>query len=327
VLLEGGLPGYVGSTGHRHSEDLLPAYSTYLHAIVDLAGSRRLKIVVDAGNGMAGRTAPVVLDHPSLEIIPLYFELDGTFPHHEANPMDPANLTDLRAAVRRHRADIGLAFDGDADRCFFVDEQGEPVSPNTVISLIATRELTRHPGSAVVYNAITSRAVAEQITEHGGRPIRTRVGHSFIKQVMADENAVFGGEHSGHYYFQQFWYADSGMLAALHVLAALGHTSQPLSMLAAQFSKYVASGELNLTITDIPGALRHVEGTYLAAGATADHLDGLTITMPSGAWFNLRPSNTEPLLRLNVEATDRASMSQLRDDVLALLDKRGPAAG
>ncbi|TCO37643.1 phosphomannomutase [Kribbella antiqua] len=325
ALLEGGLPSYDGRLGLSHSEDLLPTYSTYLHALVDLDGTRRLKVVVDAGNGMAGRTAPVVLEHPTLEIVPLYFELDGTFPHHEANPMDPANLADLRAAVRRHRADLGLAFDGDADRCFFVDEHGEPVSPNNIISLIATRELALQPGSAVVCNAITSKAVAEQITEHGGRPIRTRVGHSFIKQVMADHNAVFGGEHSGHYYFEQFWYADSGMLAALHVLAALGHTNQPLSTLTAQFSRYVASGELNLALSDIPAALHQVETSYLAAGATADHLDGLTITLPNGAWFNLRPSNTEPLLRLNVEAPDRTSMTQLRHEILTLLNAHVPA--
>jgi phosphomannomutase len=327
TLLEGGLPDHSGGVGRLRSKDFLPSYAAYLRAAVDLSGARRLKVVVDAGNGMAGRTVPVVLDDPALDIVPLYFELDGTFPHHEANPMNPANLTDLRSAVGRHRADIGLAFDGDADRCFFVDELGQPVSPNNIISLIATRELTRHPGSAVVYNAITSRAVPEQITEHGGRPIRTRVGHSFIKQVMAENDAVFGGEHSGHYYFQQFWYADSGMLAALHVLSALGHTEQPLSALTSQYSKYVASGEINLRLSDIPAILREVEASYVASGAAADHLDGLTVTLSSGAWFNLRPSNTEPLLRLNVEAPDRTSMTRLRDDILALVDARLPARG
>jgi phosphomannomutase len=326
-LLETGLPRYDGRAGEVRRDELLPAYADHLHRLVDLTGSRRLKVVVDAGNGMAGRTVPVVLDHPAFEIVPLYFELDGTFPHHEANPMDPANVADVRAAVRHHQADIGLAFDGDADRCFFVDESGDPVSPNNIISLIATRELARHPGSAVVYNAITSRAVAEQITEHGGRPIRTRVGHSFIKQVMADHDAVFGGEHSGHYYFRQFWCADSGMLAALHVLAALGQTDRPLSALTSEFSKYVASGETNLTISDIPAALNRVETHYLAEGATPDHLDGLTITLPNEAWFNLRPSNTEPLLRLNVEAPGEPTMTQLRHDVLALLQPREPARG
>ena len=319
TLLETGLPEYDGPAGTMRSEDLLPDYAEYLHNLVDLAGGRRLKIVVDAGNGMAGHTTPVVLAHPAFEIVPLYFELDGTFPNHPANPLDPANLVDLRAAVRQHHADVGLAFDGDADRCFFVDENGNAVSPNNIISLIATRELARHPGSAIVYNVITSKAVAEQVTEHGGKPVRTRVGHSFIKQVMADHDAVFGGEHSGHYYFRQFWRADTGMLAALHVLAALGQTDQPLSALAAQFTRYVDSGEINRAITDIPAVLDRVEAHYTAQGATADHLDGLTITRPDGAWFNLRPSNTEPLLRLNVEAADQPGMTQLRQEVLAFL--------
>ncbi|TDO48268.1 phosphomannomutase [Kribbella sp. VKM Ac-2571] len=317
ALLENGLPEYDGELGQIGYQDLLPAYAAHLRGLVDLTASRRLKLVVDAGNGMAGRTAPVVLRHPAFEIVPLYFELDGTFPHHEANPMNPANLSDLKAAVRREGADAGLAFDGDADRCFFVDEAGEAVSPSAVIGLIATKELALHPGSAVIYNAITSRAVAELITENGGRPIRTRVGHSFIKQVMADNNAVFGGEHSGHYYFRDFWNADSGMLAALHVLESLGNTDQPLSALTGRYVRYVASGELNLTVSDIPGTLARIEANYTARGATADHLDGLTITHPGGAWFNLRPSNTEPLLRLNVEAPDAATMTQIRDAVIS----------
>ena len=319
TLLETGLPEYGGAAGTTRSEDLLQPYAEYLHSLVNLAGSRPLKIVVDAGNGMAGHTAPAVLDHPAFEIVPLYFELDGTFPNHEANPLEPANLVDLCAAVREHQADVGLAFDGDADRCFFVDENGEAVSPSAVVSLIATRELARHPGAAIVYNVITSKAVAELVTEHGGKPIRTRVGHSFIKQVMAEHNAVFGGEHSGHYYFREFWRADTGMLAALHVLAALGETDQPLSALAGQFSRYTASGEINSTITDIPAILDRVETHYTADGAAADRLDGLTITLVEGAWFNLRPSNTEPLLRLNVEATDEPRMTQIRQDVLAML--------
>jgi phosphomannomutase len=319
TLLETGLPAYDGPAGTTRSEDLLQPYSEYLHSLVNLAGCRPLKIVVDAGNGMAGHTAPAVLDHPAFEIVPLYFELDGTFPNHEANPLEPANLVDLCAAVREHQADVGLAFDGDADRCFFVDENGEAVSPSAVVSLIATRELTRHPGSAIVYNVITSKAVAELVTEHGGKPIRTRVGHSFIKQVMAEHDAVFGGEHSGHYYFREFWRADTGMLAALHVLAALGETDQPLSALAGQFSRYTASGEINSTIADVPAVLDRVEKHYTANGAAADRLDGLTVTLAEGAWFNLRPSNTEPLLRLNVEASDEASMSQIRQDVLAML--------
>ncbi|WP_328321473.1 phosphomannomutase/phosphoglucomutase [Kribbella sp. NBC_00382] len=317
ALLETGLPEYDGVPGRIRSEDLLPSYAGYLRRLVDLDGSRPLKIVIDAGNGMAGRIVPVVLEHPAFDLVQLYFELDGTFPHHVANPMDPANLEDLRIAVRLHGADLGLAFDGDADRCFFVDEEGDRVSPSAVVSLIATRELARRPGAAIVYNAITSKAVPEQVTEHGGRPIRTRVGHSFVKQVMADNNAVFGGEHSGHYYFQDFWNADSGMLAALHVIEALGQSAQPLSALMREFSRYVASGEINLTLEDVPAALTLVENHY--RDVAADHLDGLTITLPGRGWFNLRPSNTEPLLRLNVEAADHATMAQVRDEVLDLL--------
>lgn len=321
TLLATGLPTYDGPAGTSQSGDLLPSYAKYLHSLVSLASSRRSKIVIDAGNGMAGHTAPVVLDDPALDIVPLYFDLDGTFPNHEANPLNPANLVDLRAAVRLHHADAGLAFDGDADRCFFVDENGDTVSPNNVISLIAARELAAHPGSAIVYNVVASKAVAEQITEHGGTPVRSRVGHSFIKQAMADHDAVFGGEHSGHYYFSRFWRADNGMLAALHVLAALGETDQPLSVLASQSSRYADSGEINRTIADVPAVLDRVEIHYTAHGATVDRLDGLTITLPDGAWFNLRPSNTEPLLRLNVEATGHDSMNQLRQDVLTLLDQ------
>ncbi|MFG1911469.1 phosphomannomutase/phosphoglucomutase [Kribbella sp. NPDC048928] len=320
TLLETGLPAYNGPAGTVHSEDLLTEYAEYLHGLVDLSGNRRLKIVVDAGNGMAGRTAPVVLDRSAFDLVPLYFELDGTFPNHPANPLDPANVVDLRAAVKQHHADAGLAFDGDADRCFFVDENGDAVSPNNIISLIATRELARDPGSAVVYNVITSKAVAEQIVDHGGVPVRSRVGHSFIKQAMADHDAVFGGEHSGHYYFRRFWRADTGMLTALHVLDALGETDQPLSALTAQFSRYADSGEINNVVADVPAVLARVEAHYTADGAAADHLDGLTITRPDGAWFNLRPSNTEPLLRLNVEAADPATMEQLRREVLSLLN-------
>ena len=319
-VLAGRAPEQRGS-GTVEELDTLGAYVDHLLALAPVSG-RPLRVVVDAGNGMAGHTAPAVFAKLSdVDLVPLYFDLDGTFPNHEANPMDPANLTDLQAAVIAHHADIGLAFDGDADRCFFVAETGERVAPSDVVGLIATRELARHPGAAIIYNAITSRAVPEEITEHGGRPIRTRVGHSFIKQVMADNNAVFGGEHSGHYYFRDFWNADSGMLAALHVLQALGQTTEPLSTLMSEFSRYIASGETNLTVADIPGALARVEAAYSARGATADHLDGLTVTLPSGPWFNLRPSNTEPLLRLNVEAADQATMTQLRNEVLHLLGR------
>ncbi|MEU5965169.1 phosphomannomutase/phosphoglucomutase [Micromonospora parva] len=299
--------------------DLLPDYAGYLRKLVDLSGIRPLKVVVDAGNGMGGFTVPTVLGDAALsplplEIVPLYFELDGTFPNHEANPLDPANLVDLQRAVVEHGADVGLAFDGDADRCFVIDERGEPVSPSAITALVAARELAKHPGSTVIHGLITSSAVAEIIREHGGKPVVARVGHSFIKAEMARTNAVFGGEHSAHYYFRDFWFADTGMLAAMHTLAALGEQSLPLSVLAGEYERYVASGEINSTVADQAAAVAEVRAAY--PDAVADEMDGLTLRFPDGAWFNLRASNTEPLLRLNVEAPTRDRMVSLRDDVL-----------
>ena len=244
------------------SRDLLPGYAAYLKKLVDLSGIRPLKVVADAGNGMAGHTVPTVFEGLPIDLIPLYFELDGTFPNHEANPIDPANLRDLQKAVIEHQADIGLAFDGDADRCFVVDEKGEIVSPSVLTALIATRELAREPGATIIHNLITSRAVPEIITEHGGIPVRTRVGHSFIKAKMAETNAVFGGEHSGHFYFRDFWFADSGMLAALHTLAALGTSDRPLSELLAEYSRYTASGEINSEVCDQAGITAKIRDIY-----------------------------------------------------------------
>jgi phosphomannomutase len=305
--------------GRVEQRDLLPAYAAYLLGLVDLAGIRPLTVVVDAGNGMAGHTVPAVLG-PPLTVVPLYFELDGSFPNHEANPLDPANLLDLQAKVVEVGADVGLAFDGDADRCFVVDERGRPVSPSAITALVAARALAEHPGEMVIHNLITSRAVPEIVREHGGVPVRSRVGHSFIKQVMAETGAVFGGEHSAHYYFRDFWRADTGMLAALHVLAALGGSDLPLSRLTADYERYAASGEVNSAVADVPGRTAAVEEEFgKRDGATLDHLDGLTVSLPDGSWFNLRPSNTEPLLRLNVEAPDETSMTELRDAVLALV--------
>jgi phosphomannomutase len=285
---------------------------------VDLTGNRPLKVVADAGNGMAGHTVPAVFEGLPIELVPLYFELDGTFPNHEANPLEPKNLLDLQAEVRRTGADIGLAFDGDADRCFFVDERGEPVSPSAIVGLVAARELAKDPGSAVVHNVITSAAAVEVIREHGGVPVRSRVGHSYMKALMAEHNAVFGGEHSGHYYFRDFWRADTGMLTALHVLAALAEQDRPLSELAAGYSRYAASGEINSQVDDVAGKLDEVWTAYRDRGA-ADRLDGLTVDLGDGRWFNLRPSNTEPLLRLNVEAPDQDALEALRDEVLGLI--------
>ena len=269
---------------------------------------------------MGGLTVPVVFAHLPVALEPMYFELDGSFPNHEANPIEPANLRDLQAKVRETGADIGLAFDGDADRCFVVDEKGDIVSPSVLTALIATRELAKEPGATIIYNLITSHAVPEIVAEHGGTAVRTRVGHSFIKATMAETDAIFGGEHSGHFYFRDFWRADSGMLAALHVLAALGQQDRPLSALLAEFTRYVASGEINTRVDDQVATMAAVEAAYKArAGVEIDHLDGLTVALPDGSWFNLRASNTEPLLRLNVEAADEATMARVRDEVIALL--------
>ncbi|MGY1701648.1 phosphomannomutase/phosphoglucomutase [Geodermatophilus sp. SYSU D00766] len=309
----------VDRAGETASRDVLHEYAAHLHSLVDLSTIRPLRVVVDAGNGMGGHTVPVVLDGLPLDVVPLYFELDGTFPNHEANPLDPANLVDLQEAVRREGADIGLAFDGDADRVFVVDERGEPVSPSAVTALVAVRELAKGRGTTVIHNLITSRAVPEIVREHGGQPVRTRVGHSFIKAEMARTDAVFGGEHSAHYYFRDFWRADTGMLAAMHVLAALGEQSRPLSELTAAYSRYAASGEINSTVDDAAGRTAAVREAFEADGATFDELDGLTVDLPDGSWFNLRASNTEPLLRLNVEAPDRARMERLRDRVLEMV--------
>ncbi|MGP7999451.1 MAG: phosphomannomutase/phosphoglucomutase [Streptosporangiaceae bacterium] len=314
-----GVPAPGRTAGTITQRDLLPGYADYLKTLVDLSAIRPLKVAVDAGNGMAGHTVPQVFEGLPITVVPLYFELDGTFPHHEANPIDPDNLRDLQRAVLDSGADIGLAFDGDADRCFVVDERGRIVSPSVLTALIAVRELAREPGATVIHNLITSQAVPEIIAEHGGIPVRTRVGHSFIKARMAETGAVFGGEHSGHFYFRDFWFADSGMLAALHVLAALGEQDAPLSAVLACYARYAASGEINSEVSDQAGVTAQVRAEYASRpGVSADDLDGLTIT-GDGWWFNLRPSNTEPLLRLNLEAADEATMLRLRDEVLGMV--------
>ncbi|MGY1706315.1 phosphomannomutase/phosphoglucomutase [Geodermatophilus sp. SYSU D00697] len=311
------VPARTASIAQR---DVLAEYAAHLRSLVDLSAIRPLRVVVDAGNGMGGHTVPVVLADLPVEVVPMYFELDGSFPHHEANPLDPANLVDLQAEVRRTGADIGLAFDGDADRVFVVDERGEPVSPSAITALVAVRELAKGHGTTIIHNLITSRAVPEIVREHGGEPVRTRVGHSFIKAEMARTDAVFGGEHSAHYYFRDFWRADTGMLAAMHVLAALGEQSRPLSELTAGYSRYAASGEINSTVEDGPGRVKAVREAFEGEdGVTVDELDGLTVDLPDGSWFNLRASNTEPLLRLNVEAPDAARMAELRDRVLEMV--------
>ena len=341
-LLDGGtgLAHPAGGPGSVTTRDLLADYAGFLRGLVDLSGSRPLKVVVDAGNGMGGHTVPAVLGTGAglpelpLEIVPLYFELDGTFPNHEANPLDPANLVDLQAAVREHGADVGLAFDGDADRCFVVDADGEPVSPSAITGLVAVREINRARAAgdtdvAIVHNVISSAAVREVVLEADATPVRTRVGHSFIKGEMARAGAVFGGEHSAHYYFRDFWFADTGMLAAMHVLAALGEQDGPLSALTDDYERYVASGEINSTVDDSAAVVEQVRAWAQVRGAGTDELDGLTVTCPEGTtpmwWFNVRASNTEPLLRLNVEAADRETMQGVRDELLALIGSSGTA--
>jgi phosphomannomutase len=330
----GSMPGDVAGSrrGDVSEQEVLSGYAAYLRGLVDLSGVRRLRIVVDAGNGMAGLTTPAVLGQAAglpalpLDVVPLYFQLDGTFPNHEANPLEPENLRDLQAAVLREGADLGLAFDGDADRCFVVDERGEPVSPSAVTALVARREIAKERAAgrpaAVIHNLITSRAVPEAIVEAGGRAVRTRVGHSFIKAEMAREQAVFGGEHSAHYYFRDFWFADTGMLAAMHVLAALGEQDRPLSELMSGQERYVASGEVNSRVADVAATTAEVEAAFAGRpGVEVDRLDGLTVTHAGAPmwWFNLRPSNTEPLLRLNAEAGDAATMQSIRDEVLSIV--------
>jgi phosphomannomutase len=300
-----GVAAYEGQPGSVTDRDVLADYGTFLRSLVDTSRLRPLRVAVDAGNGMAGHTAPAVLGAiASITLLPLYFELDGSFPNHEANPLDPANLVDLQKFVRDSGADIGLAFDGDADRCFVVDERGRPVSPSTVTSLVAARELGREIGATIIHNVITSRAVPELVTERGGTPLRSRVGHSYIKALMADTGAIFGGEHSAHYYFRDFWGADSGMLAALYVLAALGEQQgppRPLSELTADYQRYESSGEINFKVADASYCVDEVLKSFGTRIQSIDHLDGVTVDLGDGSWFNLRSSNTEPLLRLNVE--------------------------
>jgi phosphomannomutase len=305
-IIVGSSPGGAGYDGPRGTicdQDVLDDYAAFLRSLVDTSGLRSLRVAVDAGNGMAGHTAPAVFEPiDALTLLPLYFELDGTFPNHEANPLDPANLVDLQAYVQDSGADIGLAFDGDADRCFVVDERGRPVPASAVTAMVAARELEREIGATVIHNLITSRAVPELVIERGGTPVRARVGHSYIKSLMAETGAIFGGEHSAHYYFRDFWGADSGMLAALHVLAALGEQQRPLSELTADYQRYTSSGEINYTVTDTAQCVEAVLKSFGTRIHSIDHLDGVTVDLGDGSWFNLRSSNTEPLLRLNVEA-------------------------
>ena len=341
--LETGVPA-VTDPGSSETRDVTTEYAEYLRSLVDLRPIRPLRLVVDAGNGMGGMTVPAVLGTAAglselpIEIIPMYFELDGSFPNHEANPLNPDNIVDLQKAVVEHGADAGLAFDGDADRCFVVDERGEPVNPSAVTAIVALREIARVQAAGektvtVLHNLITSLIVPETIRSAGARPVRTTVGHSLIKKVMRETGAVFGGEHSAHYYFRVYWSADNGMLAAMHVLAEFGSQDKPLSEFAARFSPYSQSGEINTRVDDVSAALERIRDAFTGRGAF-DSLDGLTVSggslddeaLPPQPgerrnfwWLNVRASNTEPLLRLNVEAGTPELMSAIRDEALAII--------
>ena len=321
-FIEDGAPMINRPVGKSRQQDLLGEYVDYLLKCFpgNTFSKRKLKVVIDAGNGMAGFTAPAVMTKLKVDVVPMYFELDGTFPNHEANPIEPANLVALQKRVKKEGADIGLAFDGDADRCFLIDENGALVNPSALTSLIAVRELKAKPGSTIIYNLISSKAVPEVIAENGGVALRSRVGHSYIKKLMAESGAIFGGEHSGHFYFANFWRADSGMLAALYALAELMATKKPLSELLAPYNRYFSSGEINSEVKDLPAAIARVRKAFQDK-SEIDELDGLTFTADTW-WFNLRASNTEPLLRLNVEADTQAEMKKIRDAVLAVIKTR-----
>lgn len=310
----------VACPGGYRSIDLLGGYADHLRSLVDLDGIRRLKVVVDAGNGMAGLTTHAVLGPLNLEIVGLYLDLDGRFPNHMPNPLIPENLADAQRAVRETRADVGLVFDGDADRCFVIDERGEVVSPSVVTALIAGQELSREPGGTIVINTITSRAVGEVVARLGGRLVVSKVGHTAVKAAMAEHDAVFGGEHSAHYYFREFWGADTGMLAGLTIIEMLGHKGACMSQLAARFNRYVGSGEINSSVADAAQVLADVAASFAGRGAISDG-DGVTVSTDQW-WVNVRPSNTEPLVRLNVEARDRTTMAALRDEALAIINRR-----
>ena len=324
----------VATPGSYSKQDVLVEYATYLRTLVDLSNVKPMRVVVDAANGMGGLTVPAVLGTAAglsklpIEIIDMYFELDGTFPNHEANPLEPKNLVDLQKAVVEHKADLGLAFDGDADRCFVIDENGNPVTPSAVAAMVAKREIARarsldaNADITILYNLITSRVVAEVIKSEGAIGERTKVGHSLIKDRMAATNAAFGGEHSAHYYFKSFWGADNGMLAAMHVLAEFGAQPESLSAISKQYNPYFLSGEINSTVTDVPAAKARIEEAFVSR-ADIDDLDGVTLSGTDSEghwwWFNVRASNTEPLLRLNVEAKAEATMVAIRDEVLGLI--------
>jgi phosphomannomutase len=315
-ILSGTLPPKASKAGSITHRNILDDFAEHCLSFIDRSKVKPLKIAIDAGNGMAGETVPHVFKELPCEIIPLYFELDGNFPNHPASPIEPENMVDLQAAVRKHDCDLGVAFDGDADRMFIVDEKAELVDGSTVTALVALNTLKRHPGSKILYNLICSRSVPELIAKNGGIPIRSQVGHSLIKKTMREEDVVFGGEHSGHFYFRENWYADSGMIALMQCLELFSEAPKPVSEVIAPIDTRFRSGEINSTVKDIPAKLKEIQEHY--KDAQIDFLDGITVSYPHW-WMNIRPSNTEPLLRLNVEGDTKALMEQHRDEALALI--------
>jgi phosphomannomutase len=306
----------VGTKGKVSERVMLDEFADHVLSFIDVSALRPLKIVADTANGMGGLVVPAVFDRLPVELEILFPELDGTFPNHPADPINPANLVDLQTRVRETGADLGLAFDGDADRVFLVDEKAQPVSGSLTTAIVAAGMLAKYPGASVIHNLICSKAVPEIIAERGGTPVRSRVGHSFIKQLMSETGAVFGGEHSGHYYFRDNFRADSGLIATVVILEQLSRSGVPLSELRKPFERYRASGEINTTVTDQQAVLDRVAAAYAEAGI--DRLDGLTVDLGDW-WFNLRPSNTEPLLRLNLEAPSDVEVDARVAEVQALM--------
>ncbi|HTV92453.1 MAG TPA: phosphomannomutase/phosphoglucomutase [Verrucomicrobiae bacterium] len=313
AIVSGNLPPAAAIPGAITEQDILDEFAEHCLSFIDRARIKPFKVAIDAGNGMAGETVPHVFKHLPCEVLPLYFELDGTFPNHPASPIEPENMVDLQALVRKSGADLGVAFDGDADRMFIVDEKGELVDGSTVTALVALNTLKKHPGAKILYNLICSRSVPELVKKAGGVPIRSQVGHSIIKAVMREQDVLFGGEHSGHFYFKDNWYADSGMIALMECLEVFSEAGKPVSEVIAPIDTRFRSGEINSTVKDIPAKLQDLQDRY--RNAHIDHADGITIEYPNW-WFNVRPSNTEPLLRLNVEGDTKELMEQHRDEVL-----------
>lgn len=320
----GAEPGALGKHGNVSEQDVLADYSAKVRSFFDPEARRPLKVVADTANGMGGLVVPAVFEGLPFALEVLYGELDGNFPNHPADPIQPANLRDLQARVLETGADVGLAFDGDADRCFLVDDKAQPVSGSTTTAIVAKAMLEKSPGATVLYNLICSKAVPEIIRENGGVPVVTRVGHSFIKGIMADTGAVFGGEHSGHYYFRDNYRADSGSIAAVVALGVISKAGVPLSELRTPFERYADSGEINTEVRNPAETVEAISHYYAEARpeATQSFMDGATVDFGDW-WFNIRPSNTEPLVRLNVEAADRASCNQRTEEVLALIKERG----